>query len=287
MIYDYPIQYCLSERVNEVCAVKFSLSIMIVVLLFNTIKVFTMIWVLLRYNSENSLTSVGDSVGSFLEREDFATRGICLAEWCNITKVWRQQDTETICKPTRHYWARSISIGERVIFIFLMLTSLGLIAYFGGLGFRDTQKRGVSLSLSSLWDLGFKRAHQDAIIFKKGTEKIIPMVFLANLPQFFLPAVWLTYASTLTSMFLAADWAKFGTAAGGHTLIVVSPRREQRGTWILGAPLAYAMPILILQIVLHWLVLQSIFVVSVDVFNPDGLPAPHQRIASVVIRLSR
>lgn len=275
-VYDYPVDYCLSERVDEVCAVEFSLSIMIVVILCNSIKALAMIWVLFRYDSENLLTSVGDSIESFLKKEDVTTKGICLAEWCDITKIWRQQGTATTYKPMRRYWARSISIGKWVVFIVLMLTSLGLIAYFGGLGFKNTQKRGVSLSFASLWNLGFKRAHQDAIIFGEGTTETISMALLANIPQLFLAAVWLTYANTLTSMFLAADWTKFGTAAGGQTLMVVSPRGEQRGTWLLGAPLAYAMPILILQIVLHWLVSQSIFVVSVDVFNPDGTPNQDQ-----------
>ncbi|KAF2122647.1 hypothetical protein BDV96DRAFT_626519 [Lophiotrema nucula] len=145
-VYDHPIDYCLSEEVKDVCEVEFSMSIMLVVIVFNLIKVFAMTLVLLRYDAESILTSVGDSVSSFLTTEDETTRGMCLTDRRNIDQLWRQP------------------------------------------------------------------------------------------------------------------------------LMVSGARGEQRGTWLLGTPLVYGLPLLVLQAILHTLVSQSIFVVLLNVYNPDGSP---------------
>ncbi|CAO2648437.1 Nn.00g077040.m01.CDS01 [Neocucurbitaria sp. VM-36] len=267
-VWNYPIDHCLSERVTDVCEVEFSMSIMIVVIVFNLIKVFAMTWVLLRYDAEKILTSVGDAASNFLTTEDHTTRGMCLAGRHNITQLWRQPGTGIPYHPQRQRWAGSVSKGKWTLFILLMLISFGLIAIFGAWGFSHTKHRGVSLSFSSLWQLGFGAAHQDAVVIYDDVYSTISMAFLANIPQIFLAAVWLVYMGIMTSMFLAADWSVFGTK--GQTLIVSSPRGDQRGTWLLSAPLVYGIPLLVLQVILHWLVSQSIFVISLSVYNPDG-----------------
>lgn len=267
-VWDYPIDYCLSEQIKDVCEVEFSMTIMIVVIVFNVIKVLAMTWVLFRYDAESILTSVGDSVSSFLVIPDHTTRGMCLAGRHDINQIWRQPGTGIPYNPRRQHWARAVSKGKWTLFILLMLISFGLIAIFGGWGFAHTKSRGVSLSFSSLWQLGFGAAHQDAIVIYDDVYNAISVALLANIPQIFLAAVWLLYMGIMTSMFLASDWAAFGTKA--QTLMVSSPRGEQRGTWLLGAPLVYGIPLLVLQIILHWLVSQSIFVISLSVYNPDG-----------------
>jgi len=72
-VYDYPIEYCLSERVESTCSLSFSENIMYVVVAFNALKVLMMIWVLLRYNAEHILVSVGDAAASFMESQDQTT----------------------------------------------------------------------------------------------------------------------------------------------------------------------------------------------------------------------
>jgi hypothetical protein len=267
-VWGYPIDYCLSERIEDVCEVGFNMTIMIVVIVFNSIKVIAMTWVLLRYNAEEIFTTVGDSVSSFLEREDETTRGMCLVGWREFGHAWRRPGMGVQYQARRQHWAKAVSPGKWTLFILVMLLSYAIVGFFGGWGFMHTKSRGNSLSFSSLWELGFGRAHQDAIVIYDTVTNLIGMVLLANVAQLLLALVWLLYMGIMTSMFLAADWALLGTK--GQPLMVQNARGEQRGTWLLGAPLAWGLPLLILQIILHWLISQSIFLISLNIHDPDG-----------------
>ena len=269
-VYENPIEYCLSEPVEAICEVKFSLAIMAVVIVFNVLKVLAMTWVLWRYDAENILTTVGDAAASFLLREDATTRGMCLADRSTIERMWKMPGTGVPYTNRRSRWAGAVSKGKWWLFSLLMFASFALIFFFGTWGFYHlNKKRGVSLDFASLWRLGFGAPHQDAIVLYDISElNFIGMAMLANIPQIFLAAVWLLYMGIMTSMFLAADWATFGTS--GHTLQVSSPAGRQRGSWLLGAPPSYGVFLLVLQMVLHWLVSQSIFVISVSFRTPDG-----------------
>ena len=266
----FPIEYCLSEQVEGTCEVNFSLTIMAVVIVFNFLKVMAMTWVLWRYDAENILTTVGDAAASFLLREDPTTRGMCLADRKNLVRMWKMPGTGVPYTNRRARWSIAVSKGKWWFFSLLMLASFALIFFFGAWGFYHlNKKRGVSLDFASLWRLGFGAPHQDAIvIYDIHTTGLIGMALLANIPQLFLAAVWLLYMGIMTSMFLAADWARFGTQ--GQTLQVSSPRGQQRGSWLLGAPPIFGVFLLILQIILHWLVSQSIFVISMQIRTPDG-----------------
>lgn len=267
-VWGYPIDHCLSEQIEDVCQVEFSMDIMIVVIVFNVIKVIAMTWVLLRYNAEEILTTVGDSVASFMIREDETTRGMCLASWRNIRHAWRYPGNGVLYQPRQQRWAKAVSTTKWSLFIIMMLASFCIIAFFGGWGFVHTKGRGYSMSLSSLWELGLGRAHQDAIVIYDSVTSLIGVALLANIPQILLAAVWLLYMGIITSMFLAADWAIFGTK--GQPLMVNNARGQQRGTRLLGAPLGWGLSLLTLQVILHWLVSQSIFVISLNIHDPDG-----------------
>lgn len=73
-----PIEYCLSERTEEKCALQFSFDIMIVVIVCNLIKLALMLYVLFCLDAEQILTSVGDAMASFLRFPDQTTAGKCL-----------------------------------------------------------------------------------------------------------------------------------------------------------------------------------------------------------------
>jgi hypothetical protein len=281
-VFDWPIEYCLSEPVESVCEVEFSLAIMAIVIVFNAFKVLAMTWVLWRYNAESILTTVGDATASFLLREDPTTRGMCLADRTNIVRLWKMPGTGVPYTARRRRWGVAVSRGKWWLFSILMFFSFALIFAFGAWGFYHLKaKRGVSLTFSSLWNLGFGAPHQDAIVIYdlKHTGGTIAMALMANIPQIFLAAVWLLYMGIVTSMFLAADWATFGSTP--HTLQVSSPAGQQRGSWLLGAPPAYGAVLLVLQVILHWLVSQSIFVISISIYTPDG-SQPHDTMSKFV-----
>ncbi|KAL5448402.1 hypothetical protein PMIN07_000925 [Paraphaeosphaeria minitans] len=181
-VWGYPIDYCLSEKIEDVCQVEFSMDIMVVVIIFNAIKVIAMTWVLLRYNAEDILTTVGDSVSSFLEREDETTRGMCLAGWRDIDHTWIHPGNGVLYQPRQQRWAKAVSTWKWTFFILMMLASFALIAFFGGWGFVHTKNRGNSLSPSSLWELGFGRAHQDAVVIYDTVTSLVGVALLSNIP---------------------------------------------------------------------------------------------------------
>jgi hypothetical protein len=45
-VFDYPIEYCLSELKEDICSVQFSVTIMWVVIAFNALKCTAMLWIL-------------------------------------------------------------------------------------------------------------------------------------------------------------------------------------------------------------------------------------------------
>ena len=268
-VFGFPVEYCLSEKVQDVCSVEFSMTIMVIVISFNALKVGAMLWVLLRFNAENILTSIGDAAANFLVREDETTRGMCLATKKEINRFWSMPGTGVPYMNIRGRWAQAVSRGRWWAFFLLFVLSLLFILIFGAWGFSHVKSRGVSLSFSGLWQLGFGDPHQDTIVFYDPL-KVTPMIMalIANIPQIFLASVWLLYMSIISTMFLASDWARFGT--NPQALMTSSPAGERRGTWLLGAPPIYGAALLAVQIILHWLVSQSIFLMSFAVYNDDG-----------------
>jgi hypothetical protein len=58
-IFDYPIDYCLSEPKDGLCTLEFSLVIMIVVILANAIKAIAMALTVISFGVESPLVTVG------------------------------------------------------------------------------------------------------------------------------------------------------------------------------------------------------------------------------------
>jgi hypothetical protein len=108
-VFDYPIEYCLSEKVDDVCEIQFSWTIMLVVVSFNALKVLVMAWVLFRYNAEKILATVGDAASSFLQREDMATTQMCLANKRAMRKFWQERGFARQFSRHRLRWGSAVS----------------------------------------------------------------------------------------------------------------------------------------------------------------------------------
>ena len=89
----------------------------------------------------------------------------------------------------------------------------------------------------------------------------IGAILLANLCQPILSFLFLTYNSLYTCMLLSQEW--FGYAKHKKALRVTQPTGQQRSTYRLQLPYTYGIPLLVLSGVLHWLVSQTLFFVSV------------------------
>lgn len=82
----YVVDHCLSQIVEEVCEVQFALSLMIIVIVCNAVKLISMV-LAIRSFPKPPLVVLGDAIASFLDRPDPATAGICLTIGENAERV--------------------------------------------------------------------------------------------------------------------------------------------------------------------------------------------------------
>ncbi|KAH7408859.1 hypothetical protein BKA64DRAFT_693057 [Cadophora sp. MPI-SDFR-AT-0126] len=269
-VFNYPIEYCLSERTPDVCEIKFSMTIMLVVVASNALKVLMMIWVLFRFDAEQILATVGDAAASFLDIEDPTTERMCLANKREMRDFWNGRGTARPFSKARRHWGSAVSKKRWLLFFSSMLFAFGLIGFFAGWGFRHLQSRGIGLDPTSLWSLGFGELNQNALTFVGNEIGTIHLALIANSPQLILSIIYMLYMGITSSMFLAADWSNF--AFRPQTLLVSSRRGRQRGTWLFGAPIKWGLASITMQTLLHWFVSQSLFMVQLQVYNKDGSP---------------
>ena len=82
-------------------------------------------------------------------------------------------------------------------------------------------------------------------------------IVVANSPQLLISMLYILYNDLLTRIHLGREWSSYATKR--HPLRVTQPRGAQRGSYYLSLPWIFAVPLLVLMVVLHWLVSQSIF----------------------------
>jgi hypothetical protein len=83
---NYSIDYCLSERVPDVCRLQFSLHIMLIVILCNTVKLICILLTLMK--RDETLITMGDAIASFLCRPDPMTRGMGTATMADFKSAY-------------------------------------------------------------------------------------------------------------------------------------------------------------------------------------------------------
>lgn len=108
-VWDYPVEYCLSERIDDICSIQFSWTIMLVVVAFNSLKVIVMAWVLFRYDAEKILATVGDAVVSFLKVQDLTTVQMCLANKREMHRMWQERGFARQFSRHRLRWGSAVS----------------------------------------------------------------------------------------------------------------------------------------------------------------------------------
>ena len=84
--------------------------------------------------------------------------------------------------------------------------------------------------------------------------------------------LYLAFNALLTCLMIAKEWNTYGKER--KTLRVSHPVGIQRSTYFISLPWRYGGPLMAANSVLHWLVSQSIFLVSIVVYIPPPAP-PH------------
>lgn len=284
-----PIEYCMSETIEQHCRLEYSAPLMLVVVLIGLLKTGTMLYIAFRIRDEPMLT-IGDAVSSFLTLPDPKTKGMCLLDkrlkhfepgvsYAQRTESGEYSSIGWTAPPKyfhfrrrRHFTAAS---GRRwlvflITFLILVGTSIFLLLY-GVYWYKTNDKSGIyTQGLGTVDPRGFISWSLPT----SGAAGLISNVVVANIPQLLLSFLYLNYNGLMTVMSLAQEWSRYGIRRNGLR-VSTTPRGAQRNTYFLQLPYRFGIPIIIVTGTLHWLISQSIFLVSVEAImlvpSPDAV----------------
>lgn len=130
---------------------------------------------------------------------------------------------------------------------------------------------GQATDLQALWSYGLGPVqgsnHLIGIFKQRSAKQFWLAVGFANSWQLEISGIYLLYNALLTTLCVGEEWSHFGIER--KCLRVSSPKGIQRSTYFLSLPFRYGIPLAILVGLLHWLVSQSVFLVSAAAFLPD------------------
>ncbi|KAJ4310319.1 hypothetical protein N0V84_011036 [Fusarium piperis] len=269
--YGRRVKYCLSKPREEVCRVNFNIPVAIGVIIANAAKAIILLYVAFK-PPEEPLLVLGDAIHSFLRKPDPFSKHMCLASIHDV----KTQGAWASINPSRwvsrrRRWAAAISRTRWYISGSLYGLALGVAIFF--LAWGITALRG-SHSAKTLWNMGFGAITDKALISGLQTEgensgnEIVTSVLLANIPQISFSVLYFQYNGLFTCMLSAKEWSDFGWKR--KALRVSSePVGEQRSRYFLQLPYRWSMPLVLLSILMHWILSQSIFVVAVETDRKD------------------
>ncbi|KAH8589005.1 hypothetical protein B0O99DRAFT_582222, partial [Bisporella sp. PMI_857] len=241
------VDHCLVNRAEQQCTLQFSMPIMIIVIVMNACKMMIVGFVALNLKTTPVIT-LGDAIESFLTRPDIAERP-------SISRI----DNEIPRLKTSRYTAVSVRRWTTCI-----LVCLGATIFVGAwFIYAYSETRDVE----NAFKLGFGVTDPRTLIMgwgvpSYGTAGVIWNALMANLAQPFLSTVYFTYNSFMTAIVSATEWDGYARFRKGLRVSGI-PRGAQRVTHFLQLPYRYSIPLMVFSTLLHWLISQSIFVVSV------------------------
>ena len=87
----YPIAYCLSQQVEEICRFEFSMQLLVAVILCNLIKAICMAFTIWQQKVP-TLVTIGDAISSFLDSPDPTTIKNCMMSRADVVRrKWGQK----------------------------------------------------------------------------------------------------------------------------------------------------------------------------------------------------
>ena len=275
------ILYCLAQTEDEHCKLQFSVGMMFVVVVCNAVKVASMLWIAKKRDDLEPLTTIGDAVASFLDAPDKATLDHCLADSKSFRTPRSWNATTTRFTPTKKAprWFTAVRPGRWIAtntVCFLTLSGvLGLLL----LGVNASGLQGRT-SISALWNQGFGTVTSSQIIdsYVLASNSLIAMVLLSNCPQLLLSGIYIAFNCLMTYMLVGREWNNYSLER--KPLRVTSPKGQQCSTYYLQLPYRYAVPLLVVSGILHWLVSQSIFLAAVDVYDHYGVLQTDESIST-------
>ncbi len=280
---DVAVDYCLSQSVPEHCQFYFNSAIMVAVILSNLIKLICMCIAAAKHG-ESTLVTLGDAIASFLELPDTTTRGMCLATKKDFYKTGQGFAAPRVWRERKYFWFQALSWRSWILFCLMYVLrpnnflGLTLFSACGSLltcglllmhALSGLKANGAPTDLDSLWEMGLGTINMFSLVFPEGdyaqspytVKSLLGAAVLVNIPQLILSLNYFFINSHLTSMLAAYEWRRFATEWKG--LRVTRPIGAQKSTYFLQLPYRYAIPLLTMSALLHWLVSQAFFLAKI------------------------
>ncbi|KAF2437579.1 hypothetical protein P171DRAFT_425130, partial [Karstenula rhodostoma CBS 690.94] len=282
------VTYCLSERQLKRCKVQFSLPLAGSVIIASTVKLGCMLSMLYKsglWAEWSPIMSIGDLIASYMIRPDEHTKNRCLVSIdelreSTVSRIWYN-------KPRKHaevcrYRFRAASRTRWLLYLLLYLSVISFVVWLFVSGLKATTKEILTASegptgFKLIQSLGFGKVDTRTTLRIPST-KLITNAIIANAPQVILSWIYFSCNGLLTLRSLAREWELYTLQRKG--LKVSSGReRKQRSTYFLQLPYRIAIPFTVLSAFIHWLVSQSLFLVSVQLHGSDAAKGSWEMLA--------
>ena len=260
----YPVSYCLSEKAPAHCKVHFSRDISILVTMINLAKAALMFYAAF-YVTGEPLMTVGDAIASFIEQPDAVTRNLCLLSITDIKNGYIRPGGREWTHPESS-WRHATSKTRRTVAVSMLAIALATVSALLWLGIYKLPE-GQSTTFSGLASLGFGAVDPRTMITSNfQISDLVSNSIVANIPQLILSILYFSYNSIFTAMLLGKEWTSFAQKRKGLR-VSRPPIGDQRSSYFLQLPYRFSIPLMIISGTLHWLVSQSIFLVSIDLYD--------------------
>jgi len=296
----YPVDYCLSERIEESCELRANIWILTTVIMCAAIKS-AVVFIVLRTLPSQILATLGDAVSSFLVTPDSYTQQCSLLDQEDVKqrhqgnratryrslhsstprwhlgrpflKHWKSWTLKAKWSegPPGRSWARMMVMFLCVLIFCLALLIAGVrrLKQITSAEARFEYSKPPT-SIQGLWDMGFGTLNVNALLQLPGSSSeggIIHKSLLVNAPQLVLSLCYFNYNQVWTHMLGAREWAQFGRKR--QTLRVSQPQGLQRSKYFLTIPYRFAIPLQTTSVLLHWLLSQSFFLARLNVYSGE------------------
>lgn len=270
---DYTVSHCMveTESVSH-CRLEFTTYILFAVVSCNAIKLVcmcltaTFLWNL----DEPILATIGDAVASFLENTDDTTKGFCLLDFtCAKEEMWENGASENAYDPFYHRKRAGCLYSATTHtrwWLTVVICSVYVIAGFALWRISFMFKHEYSVAETMMMKFGGVDGSLTLGVSGAAGFKLILDIVIANSFQLALSSTYFLYNSLYTAQCGALEWSQHvkGTR---RALRVTWPQGHQRSTFWLQLPYRYGIPLVVVSILMHFLVSQSIFLARLHYYD--------------------
>ncbi|KAL9058325.1 MAG: hypothetical protein Q9162_001780 [Coniocarpon cinnabarinum] len=295
------IDHCLARSVQQACSVDVSINLMVAVIVCNIIKLCCFLHCL-SIKEHKPFITVGDAICSFLAKSDPHSVGLGPVSSREVRRGSFQVHRDAVSmartqlphqplvfpgKPwegRRHKYYSAVSLGRWISTGVLsgIIFFAGLLLLIGGkhlvLGIESLEDTGTDQSGAGVSQTNYGTAAFNTNLgfnpsgLLPGNFGLFSAIFSANVIQLAVSNAYLFINNIFTCALVSQELSDYATES--KMMRVTRPRGPQRSTYWLQLPYKWSLPLMAMMTLLHWLISEALFMVDVQVFDPDGRKIP-------------